>query len=152
MSASSTTLERLQVGADVITVRAASAETAGALFAAEVEMQPGGGPPLMHHHAPSELYHVLDGEFAFYIADEGGTVRRTTGAAGAVVPIPGGRSHTIRNESSATARAFVVYTPGEPFERFARAAAEAKPTMRDVLELAARHGIEMTGPIPEPQP
>src|SRR5687767_6171688 len=104
VSAPSTTLERLQVGTDVITIRAASDETAGALFAAEVEMQPGGGPPLMHRHAPSELYHVLDGEFAFYIADEGGTVHRTTGAAGAVVPIPGGRPHTIRNESSATAR------------------------------------------------
>jgi len=112
-------------------------------------MEPGGGPPVMHRHPPGELYHVLEGQFAFYVADEGGTVRRTTATAGEVVPIPGGRSHTIRNESDAVASALVVHAPGEPMERFARAAAALDaPTMADVLELATRHGVEMTGPIP----
>jgi oxalate decarboxylase/phosphoglucose isomerase-like protein (cupin superfamily) len=144
--------ENLQVGADELTVRATSAESGGALFAAEVVMKPGGGPPFMHRHAPGELYHVLQGEFAFYIADAAGTVHRTTGEAGAVVPIPGGRPHTIRNESATTARAFVVYAPGGPMERFVRAAAalaaERDPQPHDVLELGGRHGIEMAGPIP----
>jgi oxalate decarboxylase/phosphoglucose isomerase-like protein (cupin superfamily) len=144
--------DRLRVGADEIVVRAGSAETGGTLFAAEVRMPPGGGPPLLHRHAPGEVYHLLRGELAFYIADDAGTVRRTTGAAGAVVPIPGGRPHTIRNESGAEARAFVVYAPGESMERFARAAAalavDGAPEMDDVLELAASHGIEMTEPIP----
>ena len=58
--------DRVQVGADEITVRVRSDETDGALFAAEVRMEPGGGPPVMHRHAPGELYHVLRGEFAFY--------------------------------------------------------------------------------------
>ena len=41
------------------------------------------------------------------------------------------------------------HPPGEPMERFARAAAALDaPTMADVLELATRHGVEMTGPIP----
>jgi oxalate decarboxylase/phosphoglucose isomerase-like protein (cupin superfamily) len=144
--------ERLLVGADELIIRAGSAETQGALFAAEVRMKPGGGPPRMHRHAPSELYHVLDGELAFYIADAAGTVRRTTGAAGAVVPIPGGRPHTIRNEADAEARALAVYAPGAAMERFVRAAAalarDRTPSVDDVLELAGRHDIEMTGPIP----
>lgn len=154
MSAASPTPDTLRVGADEITVRVRSDETDGALFAVEVRMEPGGGPPLMHRHAPGELYEILEGEFAFYIADDGGAVLRTTAAAGAVVPIPGGRPHTIRNESDADARAFVVHAPGESMERFARAAATLAmgdaPTIDDVLGLAARHGIEMTGPLPVP--
>jgi mannose-6-phosphate isomerase-like protein (cupin superfamily) len=153
MTTSTPTCDRLQVGAEELVVRAGSADTGGALFAAEVRMAPGGGPPLMHRHASGELYHVLAGEFAFYIADEAGTVHRTTATAGAVVPIPGGRSHTIRNESQAGARALTVHAPGDAMERFVRAAAslarDGAPTVGDVLELAGRHGIEMTGPIPD---
>ncbi len=93
-----------------------------------------------------------EGEFAFYIADDGGTVHRTIAAAGAVVPIPGSRAHTIRNESGTEARALSVYAPGEAMERFVRDAAalarEGTPTIDAVLELAGRHRIEMTGPIP----
>lgn len=152
MAAATPPPDTLRVGADEISVRVTSAETGGALFAVEVRMEPGGGPPVMHRHAPGELYEILEGEFAFYIADAAGDTRRTTAAAGAVVPIPGGRPHTIRNESDAAARAFVVHAPGESMERFARAAAalaaDGPPTMDDVLGLAARHGIEMTGPIP----
>ena len=143
--------ECLQVGADELVVRVRSDETDGALFAAEVRMEPGGGPPAMHRHAPGELYHVLEGELAFYLADDAGTVHRTTASAGAAVPIPGGRSHTIRNESGAEAKAFVVYAPGEQMERFVRAAAvlaaDDATSMEDVLALAERHGIEMTGPV-----
>lgn len=152
MSASPATSDRLTVGAEELIIRAGSTQTGGSLFAAEVRMPPGGGPPVMHRHAPTELYHVLEGEFAFYITDAAGTVHRTTATAGAVVPIAGGWAHTIRNESAAEARALAVYAPGETMERFARAAAalarEGTPTIDDVLELAGRHHIEMTGPIP----
>ena len=133
MTAATSTADRLRVGSDDLTLRATSAETGGALFAAEVRMGPGGGPPLMHRHAASEVYHVLEGEFAFYIADVAGTVPRTTGAAGAVVPIPGGRPHTIRNESAADAVAFVVYAPGR---RWSASCAPPPPWLR----AAAAHG------------
>ena len=143
---------RLRVGADEIVVRAASAETGGALFVGEIRMAPGGGPPVLHRHAPSEIYYVLAGEFTFYIADETGTVVRSTATAGAVVPIPGGRAHTIRNEASVDATALSVHAPGEAMERFAFAAAAlaagGTPAIADVLTLAERHGIEMLGPVP----
>jgi oxalate decarboxylase/phosphoglucose isomerase-like protein (cupin superfamily) len=139
----------LRVGSDKLTVRVRGAETGGAIFAGEITMPPGGGPPLLHRHAPSEIYHVLDGEFAFYVADESGTVARSTATAGAVVPIAGGRAHTIRNESSALATALVVYAPGEQMERFAHAAAGlAEASIEDVLALADSHGIAMLGPVP----
>src|SRR5690349_2937351 len=98
----------MRLGTDQLIVRTSCAETGGAIFAAEVTMPPGGGPPLLHRHDPSEIYHVLDGEFSFYVADESGAVARSTAVAGDVVPIAGGRAHTIRNESASPATALVV--------------------------------------------
>jgi mannose-6-phosphate isomerase-like protein (cupin superfamily) len=150
--------ERLPLGTDEVTVLATSAQTGGALFAVELRMPPGGGPPVLHRHAPGEVYHVLEGQLAFYVGDPGAPdapVRRVTATAGDVVPLAGGTPHTIRNESEADAVAFVVHAPGDPMERFARAAAvlagqsgPAGPGMEAVLRLAAQHGIELLGPLP----
>jgi hypothetical protein len=58
----------------------------------------------------------------------------------------------VRNESRAPATAYVVYAPGEPMERFVRAAAElvasGPPAAAEVAAVARRHGIEMTRLVP----
>ena len=145
---------QLQVGSETIVLRATSADTNGALLALEVRMPPGGGPPLLHRHAPEELYRVEAGELTFYVEDGAGAVRRTVAGAGDVVHLPGGRTHTVRNESEAEARAYVVFSPGAPMEAFVRAAAglpaEGSPSPGEVLALAERHGITMAGPPPAP--
>jgi len=150
----SVTAERLHLGGDEVTVLATCAQTGGTLFAVAVRMPPGGGPPVMHRHDPGEVYHVLEGEFAFYVRDPAGPVQRTIATAGDVVPLPGGTPHTIRNESAADAIAFVVHAPGAPMEGFCRAAAalaaDGEPSMEAVLSVAARHGIELLGPVPQP--
>jgi mannose-6-phosphate isomerase-like protein (cupin superfamily) len=97
-------------------VLATSAETGGALFAGNIRMQPGGGPPVMHRHDPGEVYYVLDGEFTFYIGGFGRPLQRVTATRGQVVPLAGGTPHTMRNESVADAVAFVVHAPGAPME------------------------------------
>jgi oxalate decarboxylase/phosphoglucose isomerase-like protein (cupin superfamily) len=129
-----------------ISVGVGSGQSDGAVFAFEVRMPPGGGPPMLHRHDPFELYRVDDGELAFYLEDEGGEVRRRVARAGEVVAIPGGCEHTIRNESDEEARAFVVFSPGETMESFVGAIASAGTD--EVLALAAEHGIEMTRPLP----
>jgi len=148
-----TRAERVHLGTDEITVLATSAQTGGALFAVRIRMPPGGGPPVMHRHDPGEIYYVLAGEFTFWVEDATG-VRRVTATAGDVVPLAGGTPHTVRNESADDAVAFVVHAPGAPMEGFSRAvaaaAADGDPGMDDVLAIAARHGIELLGPIPEP--
>jgi oxalate decarboxylase/phosphoglucose isomerase-like protein (cupin superfamily) len=133
----------MKVGTDELQFRVTSADSDGALVAFEIRMPPGGGPPGLHRHDPAELYRVEHGEFAFYIAGEDGQVERSPAGPGQVVAIPGGREHTVRNESSADAQAFVVLAPGAEFERFVRAAV----TSDDVPALAAEHGIEMTRPL-----
>lgn len=59
--------ERVLLGTDEITILATCAQTGGTLFAVQVRMRPGGGPPVMHRHEPGEIYHVIDGEFTFYV-------------------------------------------------------------------------------------
>ena len=140
------------MGLDEITILATSEQTGGALFAVELRMPPGGGPPVMHRHDPGEVYHVVEGEFTFYLG-EAGDVSRITATAGDVVPMAGGVPHTVRNESGADAVAFVVHAPGAPMENFSRAvaalAADRTPTMEEALTIAARNGIELLGPIPD---
>jgi mannose-6-phosphate isomerase-like protein (cupin superfamily) len=142
----------LRLGTDEVVILATSAQTGGALFAAQIRMPPGGGPPVLHRHDPGEVYFVLQGEFAFYTQDADGSARRWTAGPGAVVPLAGGTAHTIRNESGADAVAFVVHAPGPPMEGFLRAgaalAAEGEPGMDAVLAIAAQHGIEIIGPVP----
>jgi mannose-6-phosphate isomerase-like protein (cupin superfamily) len=149
------TADCIRLGGDEVVVLATSAQTGGALFAVQVRMPPGGGPPVMHRHEPGEVYHVLEGVVAFYVGDVDlgeRDVRRFTAAAGEVVPLAGGVPHTIRNESDADAVVFVVHAPGPPMEGFTRAAAalsgDGEPAMDDVLAVAAEHGIELLGPIP----
>jgi mannose-6-phosphate isomerase-like protein (cupin superfamily) len=147
----SPTPERIRTGLDEITVLAGSAQTGGALFAIQVRMPPGGGPPVMHRHDPGEVYLVQQGEFTFYIggADDPDR-RRVTARAGDVVPLAGRTPHTVRNESAEDAVAFVVHAPGAPMEQFLRAVAALgpEPSMDDALAAAAQNGIELLGPIP----
>jgi oxalate decarboxylase/phosphoglucose isomerase-like protein (cupin superfamily) len=144
--------DRLTVGADELTFRVTSEETRGALLTADVRMPAGGGPPMLHRHAAAEVYRVDRGELAMYLEDDAGEVVRIAAGPGAVVPIAGGRAHTIRNESAAEALAYVAFAPGAGIERFMRAAGALSeagpPDPADVVALAQRHGIEMTGPVP----
>ena len=144
--------EHWRLGTDEIVVLATGEQTGGTIFAVEIRMPPGGGPPVMHRHDPGEIYHVLDGEFTFYVGDPAGPVRRVTAGPGDVVPLAGGTPHNIRNETSADAVAFVVHSPAAVMEGFSRAAAAlaaaGPPDMAQVLALAERHGVELLDPIP----
>jgi mannose-6-phosphate isomerase-like protein (cupin superfamily) len=151
------TCECLRLGADDVVVLMTSAQSGGDLFAIEITMPPGGGAPVMHRHEPSEIYFVQRGEFTIYTGEllpDGGwtAAQRVTAAAGDVVPLAGNTPHTIRNESDTDAVAFVVHAPGTGFEGFVRAAAalaaHGEPSMEEVLEVAARNGVELLGPIP----
>jgi quercetin dioxygenase-like cupin family protein len=91
---SKATPECLRLGTDEIVVHATSAQTGGALFAVEIRMPPGGGPPVMHRHDSGEVSFVLQGEFVFYAAD-GLPLRRLTGG-GAFQPHPFGPIVDVR--------------------------------------------------------
>jgi mannose-6-phosphate isomerase-like protein (cupin superfamily) len=113
----------LTVGSDTIALRVTTDESDGTVVAYDAWLPPGGGPPALHRHAAFELFRVECGELAFYLEDTDGQVARGVACAGDVVAIPGGREHTVRNESSEQAQAFVVLSPGAAMEGFARVGA-----------------------------
>lgn len=137
----------MRVGSDEVRVRVSSGQTEGAMLAIEVQMGPGGGPPGLHRHAPEEVYRVDRGQLTVHLEDGRGEVQRIVAEPGTVVHIPGGRMHTVRNESREDASAYVVFTPGTEMEQFLNAAnrlvGAGPPEIADVLALAQRHGIEM---------
>ncbi len=143
----------LNVGGDELTFRVMSDQSDGAILAFDVEISGGGGPQMLHRHDAFEIYRVDRGELTFYLEDEHGGVQRAVAGTGAVVSIPGGREHTVRNECAAEARAFVILAPGGEMERFVRAAgelgADGAPEIEDVLALAEAHGVSITRPLSE---
>jgi mannose-6-phosphate isomerase-like protein (cupin superfamily) len=143
----------IRVGRDRIRFRVTSEQSGGEVAVFEVRMPPGGGPPILHRHEPFELYRVRSGELANYLEGKDGAVRRTVAGPGTVVPIGAGLEHTVRNESDEDAEAVVVFSPGEPMERFARAAGDlgrgGAPAEDEVMALARAHGIELTRSIAE---
>lgn len=148
------TEDRIDVGGDVLRFRVTSAASGGALVAYDVEFAPGGGPPMLHRHDAFELFRVDAGELAFYLEDEHGELHRCIAGADEVVAIPGGREHTVRNESGSGARALAVLSPGEQMEGFARGAAELTAhgegaPIEEILALAEANGIEITRPVAE---
>jgi oxalate decarboxylase/phosphoglucose isomerase-like protein (cupin superfamily) len=139
------------VGRDRIRFTVTSDRTAGEVAVFDVRIPPGGGPPMLHRHDPFELYRVRRGELVIYLEGADGGLTRTVAGPGTVVAIGGGLEHTVRNESDDEAEALVVFCPGEPMERFARAAGELghEATEAEVLTLAEASGIEMTRSIPD---
>jgi mannose-6-phosphate isomerase-like protein (cupin superfamily) len=146
-----TAADRLTVGGDEISFQVTSDMSGGSLVAYDAWLAPGGGPPALHRHAAFELFRVERGELTFYLGDGHGKVVRSVAEAGAVVAIQSGQEHTVRNESGQEAHAFVVLSPGDAMERFARAAGEIEsgdPSgPAQILALAREHGIEITRPL-----
>jgi oxalate decarboxylase/phosphoglucose isomerase-like protein (cupin superfamily) len=140
--------DEFAVGGDRVALRVTSAQSGGALLGAEVRIPAGGGPPALHRHSAFETYRVEAGELAFYVTGSAGSVTRSVAGPGETVAIPGGREHTVRNESNREAAAFVVFAPGLGMERFMRAVASAAG-MDEVLALAAAHDVEITRPLGE---
>jgi mannose-6-phosphate isomerase-like protein (cupin superfamily) len=134
--------DELTVGSERITFALTSEQSGGELAVFNVTIPPGGGPPMLHRHDPFELYRVRRGELAIYVAGDDGAVKRTIARPGTLVPIGAGVEHTIRNESDREAEAVVVFSPGEPMERFARAAGDVGA--EGIPALARAHGIETT--------
>jgi quercetin dioxygenase-like cupin family protein len=132
-------------------VKAASAETGGALTAMEMTMPAGMGPP-PHTHPGTESVYVLEGTLRYHIGDE-------TVEAG-----PGSFFHisegVLENfEPTSDVRVLVIYTPGGIDEFFAEAGEPAErrevppaptepPDIERLVAIAQKYGMEMRPPAP----
>lgn len=137
----------LDMGPFRMTVKAASADTDTALTLLEAEEPPGFGPPMHVHEDAGEGFYVLSGEYFVYI---GSAEHRCP--AGTFVWVPAGVEHGFRVGTSRS-RKLNIYVPSAMegyFDALAASSAEADPLSDDELRaLATRHGMRVTGAVPE---
>jgi mannose-6-phosphate isomerase-like protein (cupin superfamily) len=90
-----------------VTVKATSADTAGAFGLIETVLAPGFSPPLHVHHREDEAFWVLEGEVTMRCGE-----RTFHAGPGAFAFLPRGVPHTFVVEGGAPARMLTLLTPG----------------------------------------
>jgi len=132
------------------TLMRATAETTNGAFGLmeHWEMPVGFASPYHTHHREDESFYVLEGEIAFVC---GGKWLRA--GAGAFVHGPREIPHGFKVTGDSPARMLLICSPGG-FEQFVLeqttpiAEPPSAPDMARLMTLAAKHGIDIHGPLP----
>ena len=103
--------EHWLVGTDVNTIKASGRDTSDKLLVVEVTVSPGGGPPILHRHAYSEIFLFQEGEFEISTVDEDYTLSTMRVGAGDTVSIPSMAWHNFKNVGASPGRFIVVHSP-----------------------------------------
>lgn len=136
----------IDLGGFRMSVKATSDETGEAFSLLEADEPPGFGPPLHIHHNAAEAFYVLQGEYIIFLDG-----KEYPCPAGSFIFIPAGAPHGFRvgREQS---RKLILYTPAAMvgyFDELSAALAQGEVDPDALSEIAARHGMEVTGPVPE---
>ena len=133
------------------TVMLSTGETTSGAFGLmeHSQMPPGFASPYHTHHREDEAFYVLEGEVAF--VSDGKWVLAGPGSY-----VFGRREipHGFKIAGSAPAKMLLLCSPAG-FEHFVLAQAvdpaspPAPPDMSRLMELAAAHGVDILGPLPE---
>ena len=126
-------------------VLVAGGDTGGRFALLETVEKKGAEPPLHLHIREDELMYVLEGEVTFLLGGE----LLPRGPGGCVL-LPRGSEHTFSVESD-EARLLVLVAPAG-LEGFYReldgGGTGADPSLERLATVAARYGVEITGPPP----
>jgi len=138
---------------NLVTVKAAGAQTRGQLTVVEFLHPPRFAPPLHRHIEEDEMFYVLSGRAEFRCDGQEFVAGR-----GDFVLLPAGLPHTFLVDEDEPLRTLQITTPSG-FEQFAaevgepaveRRLPDAAPLDLDALgHAAARHAIELLGPPPQ---
>ena len=135
----------IDLGNFAMSLKASSNDTDQAFSLLEADEPPGFGPPMHIHHDAAEAFYVVAGEYSIFVRDE-----EFICPAGSFIYIPAGTPHGFR-VGSVPSRKLNIYTPAAMVGYFddlsaalARGAAD-----EELAEIAQRHGMEITGPVPE---
>lgn len=136
--------QRVLVGADVVTIKAGSAATAGSLLVFETRVEAGGGPPMLHRHGYSEVFVFLSGTFEISTLGADKRVQTATLEAGDTVAIPSMAWHTFKNVGETPGTFLAIHSPpvmealiaeiGQPLGDSEEAPAPAGPPSQEEME------------------
>jgi quercetin dioxygenase-like cupin family protein len=130
----------------VLTFKAMSDLTGGAMTAIAITAPPGEGPPLHVHPDNDETIYTLEGRFRIRLAEQLVDAR-----PGSFVFIPRGTPHTWRNVGDGQGRFFATVTPAdrrfeEFFVRYAELPADERGLEAFARIAAETRGMEVLGP------
>ena len=136
----------IDLGNFAMSLKASAGATGGAFTLLEAAEPPDFGPPMHIHHDAAEAFYVLGGEYRIFIEEETHVC-----PAGSFIFIPAGIRHGFR-VGGVPSRKLNLYAPSAMVGYFdelseAIAAGDADPSRLD--EIARRHSMEVTGPVPE---
>ena len=133
----------IDLGDFAVTVKATEGDTDGALSLLEADEPPGFGPPLHIHHDAGEAFYVLEGEYIFFLAG-----REVRCAPGSFVYIPAGVEHGFR-VGDVQSRKLNIYVPAAMIGFFDEMGKPGQLSEAEVVALARKYSMEITGPVPE---
>jgi quercetin dioxygenase-like cupin family protein len=132
-------------------VKLSSAQTGGAFALIEDHLPAGRATPYHVHRHEDETFYLLEGEFTFFSGTQ-----KFRGTAGATVFLPRNIPHGFRADTDG--RMLLLTVPGG-FDSFVAEAGEPaatrvipppkQPDFARLTALAAKHQIEILGPLPE---
>lgn len=99
-------IEEWDMGGDVLRLLVGSGQSNGVVSVIEATAH-GGGPPLHVHDAEDEVVVVLEGDLAYRVGDERGTL-----SSGGLLWFPRRVPHAIANLSTSPCRFLTIATPG----------------------------------------
>jgi mannose-6-phosphate isomerase-like protein (cupin superfamily) len=137
---------KIDLGNFAMTVKADDRSTDGTFVLLEADEPPHFGPPMHIHHGIAEAFYVLAGEYVIYLDGE-----EFSCPAGSFIFIPAEVPHGFK-VGPVPSRKLNVYLPAAMLGYFdelsdAIARGEADPSALD--DIATRHAMEVTGPVPE---
>jgi mannose-6-phosphate isomerase-like protein (cupin superfamily) len=134
---------RIDLGDFSVTVKATEADTERALSLLEADEPPGFGPPRHIHHDAAEAFYVVEGEYIFFLPS--GEARCP---AGSFVYVPAGVEHGFR-VGDVQSRKLNIYVPAAMIGFFDEMGKPGQLTETEIVALAAKYSMEVTGPVPE---
>lgn len=136
----------IDLGNFAMSLKASGDETGGAFALLEAAEPPDFGPPMHIHHDAAEAFYVLEGEYRIFVDD-----RDFSCPAGSFIFVPAGIRHGFR-VGSVPSRKLNLYTPSAMvgyFDQLSAAIASGDADSERLDEIARRHAMEVTGPVPE---
>lgn len=134
----------IDLGGFKMTVKADQEATGHAFTLLEADEPPDFGPPLHIHHDAAEAFFVIDGEYIIFLETQ-----EIRCPAGAFIYIPAGVEHGFR-VGPMPSRKLNFYIPAAMIGYFDEMAAAAGGLSdEELVALAQRYSVEVTGPVPE---
>jgi mannose-6-phosphate isomerase-like protein (cupin superfamily) len=135
----------IPLGSFEMSLQASADDTDGAFSLLQADEPPGFGPPMHIHHDCAEAFYVLEGEYRIFIGEE-----EHICPAGSFAYIPAGTIHGFR-VGEVPSRKLNLYAPAAMVGYFDElsAALDRGAADEELAGIAERHGMEITGPVPE---